>query len=474
MPGLFGTLNLGMRALQAQQTAVEVAGQNLANVNNRAYARQRVELQTSPATPTAVGPQGTGVEVAAIQQIRDTLLDGQVRTELSVGGFWEAKQSSLQSAQTGLGEVFDRAADSAGTSAATSAGATAGLADDLTGLFNAFQDVAIEPTSLANRQLLVSQAQTLATRFNQAAERLDDLNASLNTALSADVTAANQLLTSIAGLNDRIADAEFGGGAANDLRDLREQKLEALSKLVNIETGTTAKGSLSVSIGGVTLVSGRDVLDTLQTFDAGGGQLQVRATTAGTPLGLTGGTMQGRMDVRDGLLQTLRDDLDSLASNLITEVNSIHRTGYSLTGSTGADFFTGTDAASLSVDTALADDPSLIQAAGTPGAVGDNTVALTLARLADRSITGLGNRPFQSAYGQVVANLGNGLADANSQLANHEAVKTLLLGQRDSVSGVSLDEEMSDLIRFQKAYQASARIVSVVDEMLDTVLSLKR
>ena len=472
MPGLFGTLNLGMRALQAQQTAVEVAGHNLANVNNRAYARQRVELQTSLATPTAVGPQGTGVEVAAIQQIRDTLLDAQVRAELSVGGFCEAKQAALRSAQTSLGEVFDRAADS--TSATTDATAATGLADDLTGLFNAFQSVATAPTSMANRQWLVSQAQALATRFNQTAQRLDDLNASLNTALSADVTAANQLLTSIAQLNDRIADAEFGGGAANDLRDLREQKLEQLSKLVNLETNTTENGSLSVSIGGVTMVAGREVLDTLQTFDVGGGQLLLRGATAGTALELTGGTMQGRMAARDGGLKALRDDLDSLASALITEVNAAHRPGYSLTGSTGADFFTGTDAASLSVNTALADDPSLIQAAGTPGAVGDNTVALTLARLADRSIPGLGNRPFYGAYGQMVANLGNGLAEANSQLADHEAVKTLLLGQRDSVSGVSLDEEMSDLVRFQKAYQASARIVSVVDDMLETVLSLGR
>ncbi len=474
MLGLFGTLNMGTRALQAQQTAVEVAGQNLANVNNRAYARQRVDLQTSAALSTSIGSQGTGVEIAGIQQIRDTLLDGQVRGELSVGGFWEAKQNALQSAQSSLGEVYDRTADS--TSATSDATATTGLADDLTSLFNAFQSVATTPTSLTSRQLLISQAESLASRFNQTAERLDDLSASLDTALSADVTAANQLLSTIAQLNDRISDAEFGGGPANDLRDLREQRLEELAKLVNIETANIdgSGTDLSVSIGGVVVVAGRDVLDTLQTFDAGNGQLLVRTATAGASLDLTGGTMQGRIDARDGVLKTLQDDLDTLASALITEVNAVHRTGYSLTGSTGADFFTGTDAASISVSRTLKDDPSLIQAAGTPGAVGDNTVALALARLADTSLAGLGNQPFGSAYGRTVASLGNGLADANNQLADHEAVKALLLKQRDSVSGVSLDEEMADLIRFQKAYQASARIVSAVDQMLDVVVNLGR
>src|SRR2546425_13211731 len=117
MLGLFGTLNLGARSLQAQQTGVEIAGQNLANVNNPAYARQRVQIQTSPTVTTAVGPQGTGVVVAAIQQIRDALLDGQVRDETSVGGYWQAQQGALQSAQTALNEFLDQSASSVNSAA---------------------------------------------------------------------------------------------------------------------------------------------------------------------------------------------------------------------------------------------------------------------------------------------------------------------------------------------------------------------
>lgn len=461
MLGLFGTLNLGTRALQAQQAGVEVAGQNLANVNTAGYARQRVVLQTSGVVPTSFGPQGTGVDAQGIRQLRNALVDGQISREASVGGYWQAQQRSLQSAQSALGQVWD-------------ASTGGGLDAAITGLFNAFQGVATDPTSLANRQALVSQAQGLATALNLSARRLDALRVELDDSITREVAGANTLASEIAALNEQISRAEFpGGGPANDLRDLRQAKLEALAQLVDFETGTSAQGELTLSIGEVTLVSGGTVGETLEAQDAGDGTWRVRATS-GTPLALTGGSIQGTMDARDGALRDLRAGLDALAATLVSEVNTLHRSGFSLTGSTGADFFTGTDAASLGVNTALRDDPSLIQAAGLPAAGGDNTVALALARLADLPHAGLGNQPFGSAYGTLVARLGHGLATANAQLAGHEAVKSLLSNQREAVSGVSLDEEMADLVRYQKAYQASARLVSVVDEMLETVLALGR
>ncbi len=471
MFGLFATLNLGTRSLQTQQTAVEVAGQNLANVNNPAYARQRVTIQTSPTVETGFGPQGTGADAVAIVQIRSAMLDAQMQGELSVGGYWTAQQSALQYAQAGLGEFIDRT----GGTGSTADGTAQGLADELTGLFNAFQGVAASPTSLADRQLLLSRAGTLATRLNQTAERLGGLRDMLDASLQTDVGNANQLLSEISKLNNRIADAEFStGGTANDLRDLRQQKIEELARVVNIETSENANGTVNISIGGTQLVSDRQVLDTLETYDAGGGQMLVRTVTAGTPLTLAGGSMQGTIEARDGALAALNGSLNTLAAQLITQVNTAHAAGFSLSGSTGADFFTGTDAATIAVNSALVADPSLVQAAGVPGAVGDNTVALALGRLADSPIATLGSQTFNDAYGRIVGDFGGALQNANTQLADHEAVKTLLTRQRDAVSGVSVDEEMTDLIRFQKAYEASAKLVATVNEMLETLLNMKR
>jgi flagellar hook-associated protein 1 len=476
MLGLFGTLNLGARSLQVQQTGVEVAGQNLANLNNAAYARQRLQIQTSITIPSAIGPEGTGVQAVAILQIRNSLLDGQIQNEASVGGYWNAQQNGLYNAQTQLGEFLSQGTTSAdSTATAGSAAVAKSLAGQLTGLFTAFQAVATSPASLPERQALANQAQMLASGFNETSQRLTTLHNLLNTSLASDVDSANGLLADIADLNKQIAVAEMStGGTANDLRDLRVQKLEALANLVNFDTTAAADGSVNISVGGIQMVAGQQVLDTLQTYDAGGGQLLVRAATAGTPLSLTGGGIQGTIAARDGALQTLRDHLDTLASTLITEVNNIYQNGYDQYGNTGAAFFTGTDAATIGVNASIQYDPLAVQAAGVTDEPGNNAVALALAQLTQQSFVALGNQSFTDAYATTVAGFGNALSSANDQVANFNALNIMLLNQRDSVSGVSMEEEMTSLITFQKAYQASAKIITTVDEMLSTVVNLKR
>ena len=475
MPGLFDTLSLATRAMQAQQVGVSVTGQNLANVNNPAYARQRVNFQTSDSVPLVNGIQGTGVQVAGIQQIRDGLLDNQIRDEGSVAGFWSASQNGLQNAETQLGQYLnDAAASTDGTSSSSSSTGAQGLSTQLNNLFNAFQAVATDPTSIPQRQGLVSQAQNLAGSLNQVSSRLGAVNTTLNTSISTDVDSANKLLSDIASLNADIAQTEAAtGSTANDLRDQRQQKLESLAQLTNLQTTTAADGSLSIVIGGVTMVSGANLADTLQAYDPGNGQLQIRATTAGTALTLTGGSIAGAIDTRDGALADLRNGLNSLAAQLITQVNSVYSGGYDLNGNTGAAFFTGTDAASIGVNSNLVNDPSQVQAAGVSGATGDGSVALSLARLAQQVNGALNNQTFSDAYGHLVSNLGNALSNANDQVANQESVSSMLAKQRDSISGVSMEEEMTNLMTFQKAYQASAQIISTVNMMLQSLINMK-
>jgi len=466
MLGLFGTLNLGTRALQTQQTGLEVTGQNLANVNNPAYARQRVLIQTSPTVMTFLGPQGTGADPIAIQQIRSAILDAQVVNEASVGGYWTAQQSVLQNAQAELGQYLDISSDVNGTGIGTP-----GLASQLNAFFNALQSVATSPESLPERQNLISQAQSLADTFNQVSSRLASLSSGLDASLNADVASANQLLADIADLNDRIANAEvLGGGKANDLRDLRLQKLEALAQFTNFDTSAAPDGSVVIAIDGVSLVSGKQVLDTLQVTPTG-----IATFNSGTPLNLAGGSLKGTLDARDVALQKLRDDLDTLAGTLASRVNAIHATGYNLAGGNGTLFFDGTNAGDIAVNAALLADPSLFQASGVAGATGDNTVALQLAQLFQNPDPALGSPvTYMDFYTATVAGLGGALENANDQLAGHQAVNTLLLAQRESISGVSIDEEMTNLITFQRAYQASAKIITTVDEMLETVINLKR
>ena len=467
MLGLFNTLNLGARALTAEQVAVEVAGHNLANANNPAYARQRVQIQTSVPTPTSFGMEGTGVQVTSIQQVRDQLIDSQIRSEASIGGYWNSQQNALQNAQTQLNEFLNLSSTSGAS------GSTAGLSGQLNNLFGAFQAVATSPTDPSARLSLVNAGQSLASSFNQSSQNLSTLNDQLNTSVSNDVASANRLLSDIAGLNNEIARATASGGNANDLSDSREQDLENLSKLVNIQTAANSDGSVSVSIGGQQLVTGSKLTDTLATHDSGNGQLLVQTAASATPLTLSSGSIQGTIDARDGALATLRNSLDTMASSLITQVNGIYKNGYDLNGNFGANFFTGGDAATIGVNPALVNDPSQIQAAGTANAAGDNSIALQLAQLGQQSIAALNNQTFSGAYAQDVQDFGNALANANDQVDNYNSVNTMWLNQRDSVSGVSLEEETTNLIMFQKAYQASAKLITTVDQMLQTVINLK-
>ena len=470
MLGLFNTLNLGARALTAEQVGVEVTGQNLANASNPAYARQTVQFQTSTPTPSSIGMEGTGVEAVSIQQVRNQLLDGQIQSESSVGGYWNSQQTALQNAQTQLNEFLNLNSTS-GTSGATTG--TQGLSSQLNNLFNAFQSVATSPTDPSARLSLVDSAQTLASTFNQTSQNLSTLNGLLNTSVGNDVSSANQLLSDIAGINGQIAKATASGGNANDLVDSREQDLENLANLVNIQTTSNSDGTVSVSIAGQELVTGNKLSDTLATYDSGGGNLLVQTATSATPLTLSGGSIQGTIDARDGTLAALRNNLDTMASSLITQVNGIYKKGYNLNGNSGADFFTGSDAATIGVNPTVVNDPSQIQASGVANAGGDNSVALQLAQLGQQPIAALNNQTLSGAYAQDVQSFGNALSNANDQVTNYNSVNTMLLNQRDSVSGVSLEEETTNLITYQKAYECSAKLISTVDEMLQTVVAMK-
>jgi flagellar hook-associated protein 1 FlgK len=243
-----------------------------------------------------------------------------------------------------LNEYLNSSSSSSSSSSSGTSENSTGLATQLSGLFDAFQGVATSPTSTSARQTLVSQGQSLATMFNQVSAQLSSLNTSLNTTVSQGVTSANQLLTNIAGLNKQISTAQFSGGSTDDLNDEREQDLENLGTLANFTTSTDANGSVNVSIGGQSLITGDQVDDTLQSYSGTNGNQYVETVTGGVPLTLTGGSIQGTIDARDGTLATLQSGMDNLAGTLISQVNSIYSSGYSTTGSTGANFFNGTTA----------------------------------------------------------------------------------------------------------------------------------
>jgi flagellar hook-associated protein 1 FlgK len=465
MLGLFGALNMGANSLSVQEEAMDVTGQNLANVNNPAYTRQQLVVQAATPLQTPNGQEGTGVEATGISQASDALLNTQIQSENSVSSSLTAQQTALQYAETYINEQI--------TNTSTGVSSPGGLTADLSNLFNSFQSVSTNPTNLTQRQALVASAQQLATQFNQVSTQLSSVGDQINQSIQDGVTSSNQDLAQIANLNQQIIAAQADGGSANDLMDEREQTIQDLSNYANITATAQANGAVNINIGGVAMVSGQTQTDSLKTYDAGGGQLLIQAQTAGTPLTLSSGSIEGNISTRDGTLASLQTSVNTLATQLISQVNSIYSSGYDLNGNTGASFFTGTDASDIAVNSSLINNPNAVQASGSAGAAGDNTVMLSLAQLANTSISGLNDQTFSQNWAQTVGGLGNTISSVNEQLASSASVSQMLTTQRDSVSGVSIDEEMTHLMQYQKSYEASAQLVSTLNQMLQTVISMK-
>ncbi len=463
MSGLYASLNASVRALAAHGRAIEITGKNLSNVNNPGYARQRVIYGDRGTVVTASGTESLGFEAKSVEQVRDELLDRQVMREVALKAAFEQEQKGYQRAQAGLGQSIDRTTAAADSTSSD----TGGLAAALDDFFNAFQSLASRPTDGGERQTLLQRAATLADRFKLTDQRLDQVQNDLDAGIEDDVADVNRLLGTIAELNSQIGRVEINNpGAAVDLRDQRLARLEELSAKLPVELrneGSQIRVAARDADGNeVVLVSLATVASEV-SFD--GNQLVAGSAT----LAPASGSIKGALNARDGAIQTLRNDLDLLARQLVSSVNS----AYNPTGATGDFFHVGSNSAG-----SMALQPGLSAATlktSDGGAAADNTLALAVARLANQDFSTAGgdliDGSFSEFYGKTVARLGQSLATANSRVEDQSNIETLIRTQRDSLSGVSLDEEMADLLKFQRAYQASSRVFSVMDELLETVVN---
>ena len=466
MSGLFGSLASSVKALSAHARSVETAGRNLANVNNPNYARQRVVYGDRGTVLTPLGAQSLGIEAKQITQIRDTLLDRQVVREVSITASVEAEQQAYAKGEAALGQSIDRSVDPSSSGASGSQG----LVESFTDFFTAFDGLASRPTDVGQRQTLLQRAAILATRFNATDTRLAQLQDDLSTSTTDDVAELNRLLESVADLNGQIGRFEVNApGSAVDLRDQRQAQMEALAQKFGVDSraNATEVGQIDVfardaSGAEVTLVS-LAVVANPPSFDG------TSLSAGGSALSLNGGSISGRIKARDEGLADLRGQLDSLASQLVTSVNA----AYNPTGATG-DFFAagGTTASAVAVDSTVT---AVNLKASDGGAAGDNTIARAIADLSFRTFaSGSGDDidgTFTQFLSKTISDYGENVASSEARLKDQTNIENIVRGQRDSVSGVSLDEEMTDLLKFQRAFQASSRVVSVVDELLETVVN---
>jgi flagellar hook-associated protein FlgK len=668
--------------MQTARQGAEVAGHNLANASNPIYARQRVKIAAAVAIPTDKGPQGSGSEVARLEQIRDYSIDKAIVMEKSVTKYLETKQRQLRRAEASLGQTLDRQNIDAGESYGSY-----GVAEGLTNLFNSFQSLSANPTSSAERQTVLFNAQKLADKMNIVDRRLGDLRSSINEEQDFETDNVNAKIEEVAVLAASVGNTEIVEGAANEIRDSMQAAIEDLSELVNISTTTNENGKLSLFIAGYEMITDNSMTGSVKIHTDSNGMNFMADNKTGDVLTLQSGSVKGLIDVRDGSIKNLRDQLNSLASELISLVNKgtdgevgptdgliahyplagsaleitgngtdgtvsgatltadragrtdkaynfdgvddsinlgnsnitgaftvsgwlnldstepnwatlyaadgtgmpheinltahtdgrvrlhvggvanyvetpagalakdkwshvsgswdgttakiyidgsaastsvngtlenpdnttafIGKTAYSpddhvkgqigdvriydraltdtevkelqqvtplaghddgkgLNGTTGEVFFTGSGASDIGVNENLINDPRKLQATDANGEAGGNEIIRNLANLGQIGVAGLDGMNAAEHYGNTISRFGQDMALTDTQLIDQTMVQTMLEKQRDSVQGVSIDEEVANLIIYQRAFQASARLISTMDTLMNDVLNLQR
>lgn len=446
--GTFDGLSIGRSALLAQRRAIDVAGQNLANVNTDGYSRQRVDLvaDSGPVvTALFAKPEGggMGVRVVGVDRLRDAFLEARAHREHAVAGYLGEVQRTYEQLELALAEPGDT-------------GLGAALAD----LWAGFDDVGLHPGDTAARSQLLERAATLTASFRHLDDTMSALADRSLEELGALVTQVQATAGRIADLNGSIRSAVASGLSPNALMDERDLLALELSQQVGATTRANEDGSLDVYVGGMALVRSSAVEPLALVVHPGP---PPSGSVVWADDGLTapvGGRAQGLLETAGTIVPQLRGDLAALAQQVHDEVNALHGTGFDLDGDPGEPFFVlGPNG--LQVNPLVAGDPRRIAAAATPGTL-DGSVATRLAELSG---------PDQR-YRELVVRLGVAAQSTNRRVGIQDAIVRQVDAARESVAGVSIDEEMTDLVAFQHAYSAAARFVTVVDELLETIIRM--
>ncbi|OTN75082.1 flagellar hook-associated protein FlgK [Enterococcus sp. 8G7_MSG3316] len=502
MTGLFGSLGTATRGMTANQAALQTTSHNIANTNTDGYSRQRVNLQAEASYNIAgVGSLGMGVKVGSVVRIVDDFVIGQVRNANSTYTYYEQKADILGQLESVMNEPSDN-----------------GLSSQLTTMFDSWTALANNPELDTAKTLVLENSSTFADTVNQMATHMTQLQSDTTDTIGKSVLDFNEKVKELQSLNEQIYGLTTSGGTPNDLLDTRDSLLKDLSGLAGIETTTDAYGRGFVSISGQTILNA-DTRNTLSVVvgqsDAGalvskdGNPLNPSETISGTyPVGTVllsettdTGSAYSELAIKEGAIGGLQasaaeistrlNELNQFTTTIAKAMNMVFTGG---TSSTSGLFDLGTDdtgtATTISVSQTLLDNPSLVKA-GMTDAAGDGTRAAAMAKLSTTKLdfplsetTVASFDPttlqFSNATSGMTANsYFNSIVTKNGiskqQADNTASAQLSLLNQLEyknqSVSGVSINEEMSDVIRFQQGFQANARIISVVSEMLDTLIN---
>ncbi|MEK5146245.1 flagellar hook-associated protein FlgK [Psychrobacillus sp. FSL K6-4615] len=518
MRSTFMGLETSKRGMFTQQTALYTVGHNISNANTLGYSRQRVNMQATlpyPGiglnAPKVPGFIGTGVESHSIQRVRDQFIDRQLRQETNQLGYWDSKSKAITQIEDIMSEPSEF-----------------GLNKSLDLFWNSLQELSTSPENAGTRKVVTERGVTAAESFNYIHKQLIEVQGNLKNEIDISTKDINSILKQIASLNENISKVEPNGYMPNDLYDARDVLVDELSQYFPIQVDYVKNGgnSLAIAEGNMTIsiktgkpapdhiikiVEGKEASQFAHNLPAGDNKDPFQSFTI-NGLPANGATIdhsellpnQGKMlslinsygygNTGQGDYPEMLTELNKMAQEFAKAFNEIHSSGFGLPtkdaagnpipSETGHNFFVDPNApfdpndrgdtitaGNIAVNKVVRDDPSKVAASDLINQEGNGKNAQLLSEFKTKSIAGLNNTSTQSFYQSLIGKLGVDGEQAN-RLAETSAVKQLtIMNSRASVSSVSLDEEMTNMIIFQQAYNASARMITVVDETLDKIIN---
>lgn len=462
--GVGRLFDISVRTMSVYQRAISVASNNISNANNPDYSRQRVVL----ASEVSEKGMGTGVKVQDITRIKNDLLDTQVRTY-----------------QSSLSDADKRSAILKQVEAIIAEPSQSGLSNYMTEFFNSWDQLTTDPTSIQLRLNIIQKANQLSSRFKETLDGIAEVQNALQKEAGIQIEQVNSYLREISEINKNIYQSEAAGIKASDLKDQRDALIDKLSEIVNVTVQLNDYGTATVNVAGIQGAdqSGYNQLE-LKIVN---GQMRIVSKKDPNSIAfVNGGELFAISDLYSNKIPAYKTAYEDLANVFINKVNELHQSGQTLiqgtNSSTGIPFFGDLDSGGnvvnafvdgkIQINSSILNNPKNIAASDAANNDGNGNIANKIARLADTKIPELNNQTFLESYTTNLNNLGLEKVISDSKIESSGSVLQQLKNQKSSYSGVSLDEEMANVLKYQRSYDAAAKMVKIADQMLQTILNM--
>lgn len=480
MSNLFSNIEIGRSALMAQRIGVQVAGGNIANAETDGYSRRSIELRADSVQAGDVSIRGVSID--NIRRVESPFLSALHRNELGALGQLETYSNGLEN----LESIFYVPGEASNS---TLSNAT----DEFWGSFN---DLANNPESLEMRNILRERGQFLVNTFNDFFDKLEVFRKKLRETIKMKVEEINNIAEKIADLNTKIIIGEEADSGTSGLRDKRDHLVDQLSRSINTKASVTRDGMLSINVGRKMLVHAdsynklevkleKDDSDPMAwSTDSNSGYdiiQSVKLQDSEETLAIESGELKGLIDLSDSVINEYLRGFDQLAAGLVENVNELHKQGIAIDGSTDNNFFlpdlSGDDssidgmAGRIKVSEEIVEDPKKIAASSGEGEIGNGQIAAEIVNLREQFTMKSDTVTFDEYFQGMVSQVGIQTQKAAEDLEVQDQMVKQLEQRKDSLTGVSLDDEAVNLIKFQKSYQAAAKYISIIDNMLDTLIN---